>query len=222
MNKESPILDRNNPDIDPLIGNIKVTRNDWLNLAMDVLITDGVEQVKILDLAKRLHVSRSSFYWYFKSRAELLDALLKDWERTNTASLVKGAERKAETITQALCFVFEAFIDPKQFNTALDFAIRDWARRSENVRAILDRSDKKRLSALTAMYERFDYSELEAETRARILYYQQIGYNDADLHEPMTVRMKYYRTYLLGFTGVEPKPHEVEQFRAFALSLEGK
>ena len=88
---EKPILHRDNPDAEPLIGNIKVTRTDWLNVAMDVLVTDGVEQVKVLALAERMGVSRSSFYWYFKSRQELLDALLTSWDQTNTAVLITQA-----------------------------------------------------------------------------------------------------------------------------------
>ena len=63
-----PVLHRDDPSAEPLVGNVKVTREDWLNVAMDVLITDGVEQVKVLALAERMQVSRSSFYWYFKSR----------------------------------------------------------------------------------------------------------------------------------------------------------
>jgi len=65
-------------------GNIKVTREDWLNVALDVLVSEGVGEVKILTIGQRLNVSRSSFYWYFKSRQDLLDALLKHWQATNT------------------------------------------------------------------------------------------------------------------------------------------
>ena len=53
------------------MGNIKVTRQDWVNVALDVLIRDGVEQVNVLNLGNRLGVSRSSFYWYFTLRQHL-------------------------------------------------------------------------------------------------------------------------------------------------------
>ena len=171
-------------------GNIKVTREDWLNVALDVLMSDGVELVKVMVLAELLDVSRSSFYWYFKSRQHLLDALLEVWEGTNTAALVTQSQAPATTITQACCNVFRCVVNPALFNTQLDFAVRDWARKSGSVRRVLDRSDSKRHNALKAMFERFDYAPVEAEARARILYYMQIGYNDADLHEPMEARMR--------------------------------
>ena len=72
------MLHRDNPSKQPLTGNVKVTREDWLNIAMDALIRDGVEAVKVKIFAEALGVSRSSFYWYFKSRQELLDALLAE------------------------------------------------------------------------------------------------------------------------------------------------
>ena len=34
----APVLHRDDPDAAPLVGNIKVTRQDWLNVALDVLI----------------------------------------------------------------------------------------------------------------------------------------------------------------------------------------
>ena len=61
----------------------KVTAADWLKIALRTLIGEGVEQVRILPLAKKLGVSRSSFYWYFKDREDLLNKLL-DIGKTRT------------------------------------------------------------------------------------------------------------------------------------------
>ena len=66
----------------------KVTAADWLKIALRTLIGEGVEQVRILPLAKKLGVSRSSFYWYFKDREDLLNKLLEYWKDKNTASIV--------------------------------------------------------------------------------------------------------------------------------------
>ncbi len=211
-----PILHRDDPKAEPLVGNTKVTRDDWLNVAMDVLISDGVDQIKVLSLAERMAVSRSSFYWYFKSRQELLDALLSRWQATNTAGLVAQAEAPADTITAAVCNVHRCVVNTDLFDTALDFAVRDWARKSGKVRRALDQSDARRLEALHAMFARFGYSEVEAETRARVLYYMQIGYDLAQLNEPMETRLQMVPHYLYVFTGVEPRPEEVEEFSAYS------
>lgn len=221
MNKDTVIPLHHRPGAglqQPPGGNTRVTRQDWLNVAMDVLVSDGVEQVKVLTLGNRLSVSRSSFYWYFKSRQDLLDALLDHWQQTNTAALVRQAEAPARTITAAVCNVFHCFVDDSLFDTRLDFAVRDWARRSGAVRRLLDISDNKRLKALQAMFARFDYDADEAETRARVLYYMQIGYNLAELNEQLEQRLKLVPHYLLSFTGRQPAQAEIESLTAFALS----
>lgn len=215
-----PVLHRENPENEPLVGNIKVTREDWTNLALAALVRDGVEGVKIQALGSALGVSRSSFYWYFKSRQDLLDALLDHWQATNTSALIEMAEAPAQTITQAVGNVFRCVINPALFDTQLDFAIRDWARRSDKVRRILQISDKRRLDALQAMFERFGYPSLEAVARARILYYMQIGYDDAQLNEPMEIRNKLVPAYLIGFTGQTPADDEVAALRAYANALD--
>ncbi len=213
-------LHPDDPDKTRLSGNAKVTREDWLNVALDVLVSDGVDQVKVLALGDRLGVSRSSFYWYFQSRQDLLDALLTHWEETNTAALVSLAETPAETVTEAVCNIFRSVVNPALFDIAFDFAVRDWARRSGAARRALDRSEATRLDALTAMFARYGFAPLEALTRARTLYYMQIGYNDADLREPIEERLKLVPMYLYVFTGQEPQAGEVEDFAAYARQID--
>ncbi|MEO1538189.1 MAG: TetR/AcrR family transcriptional regulator [Pseudomonadota bacterium] len=213
-----PVLHRDDPAKEPLIGNVKVTRQDWLNVAMDVLVSDGVERVKVLDLGQRLGVSRSSFYWYFKSRQDLLDALLQHWQETNTAAIVAKTEEPAETITEAVCHFFHCVIDARLFNNPLDFAVRDWARRSGKVRRILDRSDAMRVEALAAMFARFDYPPDEAQIRARVLYFMQLGYDMAELSETTEARLAQVPMYLYCFTGREPRASEIAEFNAYATS----
>ncbi|GIT88398.1 MULTISPECIES: TetR/AcrR family transcriptional regulator [Roseobacter] len=218
--RSDPRMHRDTSDTEPMVGNVKVTRDDWLNMAMAALIRDGVEGVKIQAMGAALGVSRSSFYWYFKSRQDLLDALLDHWRKTNTAALVRMAERPAQTITEAVGNVFRCVINPALFDTRLDFAMRDWARRSRDVRAVLAASDAQRLAALQAMFEKFGYPPLEATARARILYYMQIGYDDAKLNEPMETRNKLMPAYLVGFTGKTPSAREVADLRDYANALE--
>lgn len=203
-------------------GNAKVTRQDWLNVAMDILISDGVGEVKVLAIGDQLGVSRSSFYWYFKSKQDLLDSLMEFWESTNTHALVQLTKAPAKTITEAVCNVFKCFVNEALFNTPLDFAVRDWARRSGKVRKILDRSDEMRLTALKEMFERFGYENMDALVRARILYFMQIGYNVAELNETLDDRLKLNPHYVFGFTGVKPKSSELESFSNYAQAVKNR
>ena len=211
----SPLLDRNNPSVALPAPHTKVTRNDWLNIARDILVNDGVAEVKILGMADRLGVSRSSFYWYFGNRQDLLDALLDEWDQRNTARLLAHCAAPSENITAALCNFFRCFVNPAIFDTGLDFAVREWARRDQSLRARIDAADAARLDAVVAMFARHGYPPAEADARARILYFMQLGYHALKVAEPMDVRMARLGPYLQGFTGQTPDPAAIEAFLGY-------
>jgi AcrR family transcriptional regulator len=219
MSKTPALLHRNDPDKPPLVGHVKVTREDWLNVARDILISEGVGQVKVLGIAERLDVSRSSFYWYFKSRKDLLNHLLDDWNTTNTGIMVHHTELVAETITGALNNFFRCVVDPEGFNHQLDFAVREWARRDGSVRRVIDRADATRHAAIMRMFLRHGYEPAEADIRARVLYYQQIGYYALDLAETLEERLSRVAGYLYCFTGVQPTASEIEAFASFSRKI---
>jgi len=198
-------------------SNVKVTRGDWLDVALSALAIEGVDHVTVLALSERLGVSRSSFYWYFKNRDELLGALLDRWDELHTCSIVAQAEAPATTVNEAVCNVFRCWINPTIFSPRLDFAVREWARRSAHVRKALDRSDRVRTEAIKALFVRFGYEDEDAFVRARVLYYMQIGYYALDLREPIETRLNLTPHYLKAFTGVDPNPAEIGAFCAYAM-----
>ncbi|MEJ6392047.1 TetR/AcrR family transcriptional regulator [Gymnodinialimonas sp. 2305UL16-5] len=218
MARPDPILHRDDPGKAPLTGHVKVTREDWINTAREVLIASGAADVKILTLANRLGVSRSSFYWYFGSRADLLAALLDDWQARNTAPILRQCALPAPSITAALCNFFRCFVDDRLFDPHLDFAVREWSRRDSTVRARIDAADSARLNAVRAMYGAHGYPNDEADIRARILYFMQIGYHALELHEDIALRMSRLAGFLEHFTGQKASPEEIADFTAHALA----
>lgn len=218
--RASPLLHRDDPDKAPLIGHIKVTRADWLNVARDVLVNEGVGDVKILGLANRMGVSRSSFYWYFKDRSDLLTALLREWETRNTAQIVTHCEMPAGTATEAVCNFFRCFINPVKFDRGLDFAIREWSRRDDKIRRLVDQADNERIAAVKHMFLRHDYADADADARGRILYFMQLGYHALEIRETMETRLSRLEAYIRGFTGQEPDQAAVDAFLSDLRSLE--
>jgi len=201
---------------DEALGGGKSTKLDWLNLAIDALINEGIDQVKVQVMAKKLGVSRSSFYWFFESIQDLQDQLLSHWLTRNTGPIIERAMRPAGTITRAICHVFECWVEPKLFDPNLDIAVRFWGRRDPKVRAIVEQADDQRVDALSKMFRRYGYDEEDAFIRARILYFTQIGHYTLEVQEEPAVRLSHLRAYLHGFAGVEPRLEEVEAFEKYA------
>ena len=197
------------------------SRDDWLDEALGLLARRGAGAVTVLDLSERLGVSRSSFYWHFRGRDGLFDALLERWDAVNTRSIVRQADASADTITAAVCNVFRCWFNPALFSPRLDVAVREWARLSNAARVRLDAADGKRMAAIEAMFARHGFAPQEALVRARVLYTMQIGYYALDFREPIEARLALTPHYLETFAGVAPRDDEVAQIRAYALEHAG-
>jgi len=197
----------------------RTTREDWLQSALDTLISEGVDSVKVLTLAEKLDCARSSFYWYFKNRSELLDALLDHWQNTNTKAVIDACNQPASTINAALGNLYASWTAGGEFDTQLDFAIRDWTRRSGTVRRALDISDTARIEAIAAMFVRFGFEENEADVRGRIVYFTQIGYATLDQRESWETRIARSRDYLYCMTGQRPTDDEARAIIGQTMTL---
>jgi AcrR family transcriptional regulator len=194
---------------------LKATKDNWLNAALATLIREGIEAVLVLPLAKKLKVSRSSFYWYFKNRKDLLDHLLQHWMSTNTAAIVEHANRPSETAVKGVLNIFECWISENTYSPRLDIAVRNWARQSNAVRALVEKADNARLAAIKQMYRRHGFADEDAFIRARVLYYMQVGYYVLDLKEPMETRLSHVEAYLRAFTNEEPSKADLRRFLTF-------
>ena len=58
----------------------RLSREHWIEAALDALGEGGVGAVAVEPLAARLGVTKGSFYWHFPSREALLVAALERWE----------------------------------------------------------------------------------------------------------------------------------------------
>lgn len=186
----------------------------WLDAAYDLLVEAGVEAVKVMPLAQRLGLSRTSFYWHFPDREALLAGLVARWRAKNTGTLVARCEAPAATISEAMLNLIDCWVDPALFDSRLEFAMRTWALTDAAVKSAMADADAIRLAAITALFSRFGYGETEADTRARTLYLTQVGYIAVGSEESFDIRMGRIPAYVLTFSGVAPSPAEIAAFRA--------
>lgn len=186
----------------------------WLDAAYALLVEGGVEAVKVMPLATRLGLSRTSFYWHFPDREALLAGLVDRWQAKNTGNLVARCEAPAATIAEAMLNLFDCWYDDDLFDSRLEFAMRTWALTDPSVAAAMSAADAARVVAITALFRRFGYSETEADTRARTLYLTQVGYIALRSDESLDVRLARNPAYVLTFCGVAPTDAEVAAFTA--------
>jgi AcrR family transcriptional regulator len=190
----------------------QLQRFDWLETALEIFVAEGIDAVRITRLADDLDVTRGSFYWHFNNREDLIDALVDFWRSKNTPALTASFDQ-AKTLEGGILGFFENCIDTAQFDPRLDLAIREWARRSTQVRDLLDQEDQTRIDSMRQFFIRFDYPPSEALIRARVLYFSQIGFYALDAPEPLDTRLSYTADYYQCFTGRPLTAATVEHFQ---------
>lgn len=202
------------PDDDAKTTGWRGSHELWLNAAKQALLDTGLDAVKIQPLASQLNISRTSFYWFFKDRNALLDALLEDWEAKNTGAFIVASEAYAETVTEAVLNLIGVFLNADVFDPRLDFAIRGWAHQSDDVMKRVNAADEKRLAAIQSLFERFGYAPEDADTRARTVYLTQIGYISMQVEESLQTRMARIPRYVQIYSGQLPQTRELARFHA--------
>jgi AcrR family transcriptional regulator len=191
------------------------SREGWVTAAYDALIIHGIDAVKIQTLGARLKLSRTSFYWFFKDRADLLTALIDMWAGRTTGPMVAAAGAYAETETEAMLNLTGCFLSEQTFDSALEFAVRGWALQDAGVLARLHAADAERLDALTAMLARWGHTAHDADVRARAMYLVQIGYIAMQTRETLDTRLGRVPHYVEIFCAQRPTPGEMARFRAW-------
>ena len=189
------------------------SREGWLEAAYAALIREGVDAVKIMPLAEGLRLSRTSFYWFFKDRAELLSALADMWEARTTTPLVAATREYAETKTEAMLNVIACFLRAETFDAKLEFAMRGWGLKDPAILARITEADTRRLKALSDMLERWGHDPQDADVRARTIYLVQIGYIAMQADETLDTRLTRIPNYVEIYTGHPPEPREIARFR---------
>jgi len=165
----------------------RLTREDWIEAATKRLISRSIDAVRVESLATEMKVSRGSFYWHFKSRGELLDAILSHWRDRQTRRINERI-REDRTLSPEERVVRLRSLPARTKSTedaaSLELAIRAWARRDRNARRCVEEVDRDRIAIVRELLLDVKIPPQEAETLAFVSYAYTIG--ESLIREQMT------------------------------------
>ena len=149
------------------LGEPTLTAADWAEAALQFIAERGVARLKVDALAKRLGVTKGSFYWHFAGRAELLAAALGRWEERATAETIKGLSAVADP-RQRLGLMLDAASQPPRAHSL--YAALAEAALEPTVQRVLKRVATARIEYLQSCYRELGSLEGEAESKALFAY----------------------------------------------------
>ncbi|MBX2881753.1 MAG: TetR/AcrR family transcriptional regulator [Granulosicoccus sp.] len=149
---------------------------DWLKAASDILADENYRGIRIDTLCDRLGVTKGSFYWHFKGRAQLLSALLVHWRQRMTTNVIERLTALGDTPSERLRALFDL---PRQPNSPkfarVEQSVRDWARNADYARSAVREVDEMRLNYFKSLLQQQGLSEEIATRRAYIAYSIMMG-----------------------------------------------
>jgi AcrR family transcriptional regulator len=143
----------------------------WTRGAIDLLGEQGIDGVRVELLARRLGVTKGSFYWHFENRDALLIAMLADWRRRATLAIIERIEAHDDSAVNRLRLLMQVPFQIKAEGGAqVELSIRLWARRDPRARAALKEVDELRLRYITRLLREIGFTTTRADARAIFAY----------------------------------------------------
>jgi AcrR family transcriptional regulator len=161
---------------------------DWIRAAGRRLAAGGPAALSVEPLARDLGVTKGSFYWHFRDRGALLDAVLADWSRRSTEPLLDRLRRSGADPSTRLSAL--AATVAGEGRGSLDPAVRAWAQHDRTVAEAVDQVDQARLAFIAGEFRSLGFAPPAAWTRARLFYLHLLGEHALGLDDrPLSERL---------------------------------
>lgn len=152
----------------------QLDRRDWVGAGIEILSSKGVDAVRVEALARQLGISKGSFYWHFKDRQDLQEAILEEWESRQSDWNTQGDG--VSNPVERWARLFELFSRPDY--ARLEMAISSWARQDENVARRVTDADRKRLAYLSRVFKEIGFTPSQATEWANAAMFLYLGWMD--------------------------------------------
>ena len=145
----------------------RLSREDWLRTALDVLVHHGENEITIDKLCKRLNVTKGSFYAHFEDRTSFETELVNLWVDEFTSSFIAELDKlKGGTPEDRLAKLLEMAHTKGQHNNDITFHV--WAMRNPAIAEGVYSADRRRFEAVKEIFYDIGFRGAELEMRTRI------------------------------------------------------
>jgi AcrR family transcriptional regulator len=151
----------------------RLSREDWIDAALQALADGGPREVAVERLAARLGATKGSFYWHFADREEPISEALATWEREATDALIEELREIADPVERLQAGMVagteleeEEPPDVRLLPSASDPVVGEVVRRVQH----------KRLDFLAEVFRDAGFPPAESRLRARLAYSLYLGW----------------------------------------------
>jgi AcrR family transcriptional regulator len=144
----------------------RLSRDNWLALALDVLAEEGRSKIEIEYLAKRLGVTKGSFYAHFSDRRDFVASIAFYWADTLTATALDNLSQTEEKGEKKLLLLMQTIKNHEL--EKYDIVMRAWALDEPLVAEQVEKVDRVRFEYIKSVFTEMGFTGDELETRSMI------------------------------------------------------
>lgn len=160
----------------PPSAEASMSRGTWTDAALAALAEGGVDAIRVETLAKKIGVTKGSFYWHFDDRRDLRGAVLDRWEELATSRIIEQVESlEGGDPTKRLRALAGAVFGADLVAARIETALRSWAGIDGSAAQAVERVDARRIDYVARLLRSLGCSPARARRRARLLYRMLIG-----------------------------------------------
>lgn len=138
----------------------RLGRMEWMRAARLALLRGGSSAVRVEKLARDLGVSKGSFYWHFKNREQLLEALLREWEEEKSFLFdLLGRQDRRQALNDFFRELQRRVGMSERGEWPSDAAIYAWAAVSSKVAKRANREEEARIKLLKRLFRQDEVGE---------------------------------------------------------------
>ena len=146
---------------------------DWERAALDLIAEQGIGAMAIEPLARRMGITKGSFYWHFSSREALLEQALLRWEEHDGRNL-NASLGEIDNPRDRLISFFRRV--GKEKLTHEVYSELCAAAGHPHVEPVLERVAERRMAHLSAAFEEMGFDPIRARNQARLTYSVYLGF----------------------------------------------
>lgn len=151
----------------------KLNAGDWEQQALVLIAEQGIRAVAVESLARRMGVTKGSFYWHFPNRDALLERSLLRWEKHDAANLQASLGAISDPRERLRSFFRRTSREKLTHDVYSSLCM---ASDHPKVEPLLERVAERRMKHIEAAFGEIGFAPAEASHRARLTYSTYLGF----------------------------------------------
>jgi len=146
---------------------------DWEQKALEMIAEHGIRSVAVESLARRIGVTKGSFYWHFPNRDALLEQSLLRWEKHDQDNLRTSLGEISDPRERLRSFFRRTGREKLTHNV---YSALCSASDHPQVEPLLERVAQRRMQHIESAYRELGFGDAEARHRSRLTYSTYLGF----------------------------------------------